>query len=42
MLGLVFNADDRPSSRYYGYYGHYGASDSTRRVPLWRRLFTHR
>jgi len=21
MLGLVFNADDRPSARYYGYYG---------------------
>jgi capsular exopolysaccharide synthesis family protein len=42
VLGVVFNADDRPSARYHGYYGYYntGSSPSTpRRARWWRRLF---
>jgi len=40
VFGLVFNADDRPSSRYYGYYGQYGYGRSNpRQGSLWRRLF---
>jgi capsular exopolysaccharide synthesis family protein len=35
VIGLVFNADDRPASSYYGYY--YGAHSRTAR-PWWRRI----
>jgi len=43
LFGFVFNADDRPSARYYGYYGHYGSSGSKpHSLPLWRRLFSSR
>ncbi|HMD36502.1 MAG TPA: CpsD/CapB family tyrosine-protein kinase [Vicinamibacterales bacterium] len=39
LFGFVFNADDRPSARYYGYYGQYGSTSQTQSRPFWRRLF---
>jgi capsular exopolysaccharide synthesis family protein len=43
LFGFVFNADDRPSARYYGYYGTYGAADSQAASrPFWRRFFSFR
>ncbi len=38
VVAVVFNADDRPASGYYGYYGsYYGASDA-HSGSWWRRL----
>jgi capsular exopolysaccharide synthesis family protein len=40
-LGVVFNADDRASSSYYGYSGGYYDDDSARRSPRgawWKRM----
>jgi protein-tyrosine kinase len=41
LLGVVFNADDHASSRYYGYYGEYGAGSTTEssRASWWTRLW---
>jgi capsular exopolysaccharide synthesis family protein len=36
VLGIVFNADDRPMSGYYGYYGDYYAN--SRQNGWWQRL----
>lgn len=39
MLGVVFNADDHASARYYGYGSYYEApSARSRRVAWWKRL----
>ena len=37
LLGVVFNADDRPGSDYYGYSGYYG-SQATGHPVWWQRL----
>jgi capsular exopolysaccharide synthesis family protein len=41
FVGIVFNADDSPSSEYYGPYG-YGAAPHGSSATWWRRLMTGR
>jgi Mrp family chromosome partitioning ATPase len=39
VLGVVFNADDRPMSGYYGYYGdYYGAASHKGGGRWWQRF----
>ena len=39
VIGIVFNGDDRPLSRYYGYYYGYGhRGQDGRRGNGWRTL----
>jgi capsular exopolysaccharide synthesis family protein len=38
IVAVVFNADDRPDSAYYGYGYYYGAGSRSQRTSWWRRL----
>jgi protein-tyrosine kinase len=42
LLGVVFNADDRRASQYYGYGSYYGAPRASSSASWWRRLTNRR